>query len=345
MLDLDDIKLIKIKNLVEQMYELRWNPVLKWWIMISTERQERPLLPNDYCPFCPDSTKVPPDYDVFSYQNDWPILMPDPPGVSTSSSFYKVAKSYGKCEVVLYSPDHNASLGELPLKQIEKLVDLWTERYIELGKEDFINYVFIFENRGEEVGVTIVHPHGQIYGFPFIPKKIEVELESCKEYFEREKKCLHCQILEEELRLKDRIVDENESFVTFVPFFADYPYQVFIVSREHKLSLVDFNKKEKRDLSLSLRRIVQTYDKLFDRVFPYMMCFHQKPTDGKDYSYYHFHIEFYPPLRNRHTQKFNASSETGSWTHGNPTSPEEKAEELRNIMENLKEEKNNKKKS
>ncbi len=317
------------------MYELRWNPVLKWWVMVSSERQNRPVLPEGYCPFCPGSGKVPEDYDVFSYQNDWPIMKPNPPEVFSSSSFYKVAKSYGKCEVILYSPDHNSSLGQLPLKQIEKLVNLWTERYIELGKEKFIKYVFIFENRGEEVGVTISHPHGQIYGFPFIPKKIELELESCKEFFEKEGKCLYCKILEEELRQKDRIVDENESFVNFVPFFADYPYQVFIIPRNHKLSLVDFNQKEKKDLSIALKRIVQTYDKLFEKEFPYMMCFHQKPSDGKDYSYYHFHIEFYPPLRNRYTQKFNASSETGSWTHGNPTSPEEKARELRTIMEDL----------
>ena len=317
------------------MQELRWNPVLKWWVMVSSKRQDRPLLPEDHCPFCPDSTNVPKDYDVFAYLNDWSILKQRPPGVSSPSSFYRVAKSYGKCEVILYSPDHNSSLGQLPLKHIEKLIDLWTERYIELGRENFIKYVSIFENRGEEVGVTITHPHGQIYGYPFIPKKIEVELESCKEHFEKEKRCLYCQILEEELRFKDRIVDENESFVTFVPFFADYPYQVFIIPRKHKLSLVDFSQKEKSELSLALKRIVVTYDKLFDRLFPYMMCFHQEPTDGNDYPYYHFHIEFYPPLRSSLTQKFNASSETGSWTHGNPTSPEEKATELRDIMKKL----------
>ncbi len=266
------------------MQEIRWNPVLKWWVMVSSKRQDRPLLPRDHCPFCPDSTNVPKDYDVFAYLNDWPILKPRPPEVSSPSSFYRVAKSYGKCEVILYSPDHT---------------------------------------------------HGQIYGYPFIPKKIEVELESCKEYFEKEKRCLYCQILEEELRFKDRIVDENESFVTFVPFFADYPYQVFIIPRKHKLSLVDFSQKDKSELSLALKRIVVTYDKLFDRLFPYMMCFHQKPTDGNDYPYYHFHIEFYPTLRSSLSQKFNASSETGSWTHGNPTSPEEKATELRDIMKNL----------
>lgn len=317
------------------MYELRWNPVLKWWVMVSSERQNRPLIPKNYCPFCPGSDNIPNGYAVLSYDNDWPILKPNPSEVNSnfSSNVYKVAKSYGKCEVILYSPDHNSSLGDLSLQHFEKLTDLWLERYIELGKKDFIKYVFIFENRGEEVGVTIIHPHGQIYGFPFIPKKIELELLSCKEFYEKKGKSLYLEILKEELRLKERIVDENESFVTFVPFFADYPYQVFIIPRKIRLSIEDFCKKERYNLCVSLKRILMAYNNLFERDFPYMMCIHQKPTDGYEYPYYQFHIEFYPPLRNSKTQKFNASSETGSWTHGNPTSPEEKAMELRNILE------------
>jgi UDPglucose--hexose-1-phosphate uridylyltransferase len=318
------------------MYELRWNPVLKWWVMVSTERQNRPLTPADHCPFCPESDKVPDEYDVFSYDNDWPILSPLPPEVTpVDSSIFKNARSFGKCEVVLYSPEHGSSLGELSEENISKLIELWVKKYIELGSKDFIKYVFIFENRGKEVGVTITHPHGQIYGFPFIPKKIEIELASCKEYFEKEKKNLYLEILKEELRQEIRIVDENDYFVTFVPYFADYPYQVFIVPREKRLSIDELNSEEKLQLGKALKRIVTTYDHLFERDFPYMMCFHQKPTDGKGYSYYQFHIEFYPPLRNEKTQKFNASSETGSWTHGNPTSPEEKAYEIRKTMKKL----------
>ncbi len=318
------------------MYELRWNPVLKWWVMVSTERQNRPLTPEDYCPFCPGSDKVPDEYEVLSYDNDWPILSPVPPEVApTGSPIFKNAKSYGKCEVILYSPEHESSLGELSEKNIQKLIELWVKKYIELGNKDYIKYVFIFENRGEEVGVTITHPHGQIYGFPFIPKKIELELSSCREYQEINNKNLYLEILKEELKQRIRIVDENDSFVTFVPYFADYPYQVFIVPRGKRLSIDELSSEEKVQLGQSLKRMVATYDHLFERDFPYMMCFHQKPTDGKDYSNYQFHNEFYPPLRNEKTQKFNASSETGSWTHGNPTSPEKKAEELRRKMAEL----------
>ena len=318
------------------MYELRWNPVLKWWVMVSSGRQNRPLTPKDYCPFCPGSDKVPDEYDVFPYDNDWPILNPEPAEIeSTGSPLFKNAKSFGKCEVILYSQEHQSSLGKLPDENIGKLIELWVRKYQELGNKEFIDYVFIFENRGKEVGVTIDHPHGQIYGFPFIPKKIELELSSCREYYEKENKNLYLEILKEELKHRQRIVDENDSFVTFVPYFADYPYQVFIIPREKRLSIDELKREEKILLGKSLKRIVNTYDHLFERDFPYMMCFHQKPTDGKDYSYYQFHIEFYPPLRNEKTQKFNASSETGSWTHGNPTSPEVKAEELRRELVKL----------
>ncbi|MBN2353698.1 MAG: galactose-1-phosphate uridylyltransferase [Spirochaetales bacterium] len=318
------------------MHEIRWNPVLKWWVMVSAGRESRPLTPADHCPFCPGSGKVPDAYDVLSYDNDWPILAPLPPEVEPiTSTLYKNARSYGKCEVILYSSDHNKTLGDLSPSSMDRLVDLWTERYRELGALDSVKYVFIFENRGREVGATIIHPHGQIYGFPFIPKKIELELASCKEYFEREEKNLYREMLLEELKDGRRIVDENGSFVTFVPYFAEYPYQVYVIPRRHRLSIDQLSDDEKRLLGSSLTRIVKTYNHVFPRDFPYMMCFDQKPTDGDDYRYYQFHVKFFPPLRNEKTQKYNACSETGGWVHGNPSSPEAKAEELRKIMETL----------
>lgn len=318
------------------MHELRWNPVLKWWVMVSAERENRPLNPVDHCPFCPGSDKVPDNYDVFAYDNDWPILNPFPPEVEpVSSTLYGNCRSFGKCEVILYSPDHNKTLADLSPSSMKRLIDLWVERYLEIGAMDFVEYVFIFENRGREVGATIIHPHGQIYGFPFVPKKIEIELASCKEYFEKEKKNLYRDILLEELRDGRRIVDENRAFVTFVPYFAEYPYQAYIIPRQHRLSIDEFNDDEKRLLGSSLSRIVNIYNHIFPRDFPYMMCFDQKPTDGHEYPYYQFHIEFFPPLRNEKTQKFNASSETGGWVHGNPSSPERKAAELKKIKEKL----------
>ncbi len=315
------------------MFELRWNPLLKWWVMVSDSRQKRPLLPKNQCPFCPGSGKVPDKYSVMTYNNDWPILKKNPPEPSSKNTkLYKTASSYGHCEVILYSSDHNMCFSKMGKAQVLKIIDLWIKRYKILSGEKHIKYVFIFENKGEEVGVTIHHPHGQIYGYPFIPKKLELELGASKEYNRKNGNCLHCDILKEEKKDGRRIVYKNKAFTAFVPFFAEYPYQVFIVSNRHIQSLADFRKEEKGFLADILRKITKAYDRVLDMPFPYMMCFHQQPVDGKKYDHYHFHIEFYPPMRNKHTQKYNASSETGAWAHGNPSSPEDKAKEIRKAI-------------
>ncbi len=161
------------------MAELRYNPLTKDYVMIASHRQNRPQMPKDWCPFCPGSGNVPDSYDVFKYDNDFPALSTEPPEPDpVTTELYKTAPSYGKCEVILYSPDHNALLHQLSDEHVRKLVELWTARYIELSADPKVKYVFIFENRGEEVGVTMPHPHGQIYAFPFIPKKLALELEA-----------------------------------------------------------------------------------------------------------------------------------------------------------------------
>jgi UDPglucose--hexose-1-phosphate uridylyltransferase len=241
-----------------------------------------------------------------------------------------MAESYGKCEVILYSPEHTSSLHEFSTEHIVKIIDLWTERFIELKKDEKIKYIFIFENRGEMVGVTMPHPHGQIYGYPFIPKKLQLELEACKEYHDTNCNCLICDMIADERKSGDRVIFENEDFLVFLPFFTEYPYGMYIVSKNHKQNLTQFSEREKTNLAMALKEATGTFDSLFAFPFPYMMCMHQDPVNCGDVSdYYHFHIEFFPPMRASNKQKFNASSETGAWAHANPTKPEEKAEELR----------------
>ncbi len=331
--------------------EFRYNPLLNWWVMFAASREKRPLMPKDWCPFCPGSGKVPDNYDVYLYPNDFPIMKLEPPDVPDNLTkidsndkslqlkierLYRTHKSYGKCDVVLYSPDHNGKIYDLSKSHMRKLIDLWSNRFKELSVEDKIKYVYIFENRGEVVGVTMSHPHGQIYGYGFIPKKLELELKSSEEYFASNNSCIFCDMIETEMAIKKRVVYENESFFAFVPFFAEYPYQIFICSKRHIQTLLDFRDKEKEDMGEIIQTIVKMYDSIFDMLFPYMMAFHQAPVDEKEYDYFHFHIEFYPPLRNKQTQKFNASSETGAWVHGNPASPEDKAAEMREIIKNIK---------
>lgn len=321
------------------MAELRWHPLIQDWIMIASHRQNRPQMPKDWCPFCPGSGNVPENYDVYKYDNDFPALSQNPPQPDdVETRIYKTRPAYGKCEVILYSPNHTITLPELPAEHIKKLVDLWTERFIEISADENIKYVFIFENRGEAVGVTMPHPHGQIYGYSVVPKKIQIEVDSCKKHFKETSRCLICDMIEDEKQFGKRVITENEDFTVILPFFTEYPYGVYIISKNHKQNLAQFNEREKENLALILKDTTGMLDSLFDMKFPYMMCMHQNPVNGEDTSdYYHFHIEFFPPMRAADKIKFNASSETGVWAHCNPTAPEEKAEELRAALKKFKE--------
>ncbi len=313
------------------MAELRYNPLTKDWVMIASHRQNRPQMPKDWCPFCPGSGKVPDSYVVHKHDNDFPALSQNPPQPDdVATELYKTREAYGKCEVILYSPDHTATLSDLSIPHIRKIVDLWTERFHDIRQDEKIKYVFIFENRGEVVGVTMPHPHGQIYGYSFIPKKLELELASCREHYDSTHHCLICDMLAEEKKADKRIIIENDDFITFLPFYCEYPYGVYIASKRHLGTLEDMSESEKDNLAAILKQTVGTLDSLFDYTFPYMMCMHQSPVNSGDTSdIFHFHIEFFPPMRSKEKQKFNASSETGAWAHCNPTAPEEKAEELR----------------
>lgn len=312
------------------MAELRWDPLLRTWVIFASHRQARPLLPQEQCPFCPGSGRVPEDYDIYAYDNDFPSLMLEPPEPDIiGDELVAVEPGFGKCEVTLYSPDHDITLPELPLEHVVKLVDHWEERYRELGAIPGIEYVFIFENRGEVVGVTITHPHGQIYAYPFIPLRIKAELDSTLAHWRERNRCLICDLREHESSTESRIVYEHAGWTAFVPPFAQYPYEVFVVPQRHFGSIPEMSGEEKLGLAMAVKCVTGGYDDLFGIPFPYMMCMHQDPTDGGKYPHYHFHIEFYPPMRSRDTLKYNASSETGAWAHINPTSPEEKAGELR----------------
>lgn len=328
--------------MIPAMAELRWNPMIDDWTMVASNRQNRPQMPKDYCPFCPKFGKVP-EYDVYAYDNDFPALsqnppIPEHPYTENASSLYKVAPSHGKCEVILYSPEHNGSLCLLPRAHIAKLVDLWIERFSAMKSDEKIKYIYPFENRGAMVGTTMPHPHGQMYGFSVMPKKIELELNSARKYKEKNGKCLFCAMNDEESAFGERVIYENAHFIAYIPFFADYAYGVYISAKEHKCDISELNTDERVSLADIIKVVTGCYDELFGFMFPYMMCMHNAPVNSeKEYpglhDYYHFHIEFYPPMRSADKQQFMASSETGIWAHCNPTAPEEKAKELREAVD------------
>jgi UDPglucose--hexose-1-phosphate uridylyltransferase len=323
------------------MSELRWHPLLGEWVATATHRQDRTFLPPaDFCPLCATKpggfpTEIPePTYDIVVFENRFPSLSPNPPEPAIEGdTFYAVEPSFGQCEVVVYSPNHSSTLAKEPVEQIYKLVQVWTDRFRELSKLEFVQYVFIFENKGEAIGVTLHHPHGQIYAYPFVPPRVQRELDQSKKHFDETGKCLLCTIVEKEISFTKRIVAENPSFAAYIPFFARYPYELHIASKRHVLDMTEFGRSEQADLAEILKQVLVGFDKLFNISFPYMMVLHQGPSDGGDHGHYHFHIEFYPPLRTATKLKYLAGSESGAGLFINDTLAEEKAAELRALIE------------
>jgi len=272
------------------------------------------------------------DYDLVVFENKFPSLHSEAPGLATTNSeFFKYAKAQGICEVVLFTSDHDGIMSKKPLSRFIKLVKVWKDRYQELGNKDFIDYVFIFENKGEEVGVTLHHPHGQIYAYPFIPPIIKQELDSSQEYLKKTEECLFCKVLDEEKRDGRRVIVANDCFTALIPFFARYTYEVHIYANQHIPSFNEFTEKEEVDLAAILKIILMKFDNLYGFIFPYIMAIHQQPTNGAGQEYSHFHIEFYPPYRTKDKLKYLAGSEMGAGTFINGSLAEEKARELRKV--------------
>ena len=312
------------------MAELRYNPFLDDYVIVASHRQNRPQMPQDYCPFCPGSGRVPETYTVLAYGNDFPALsLTPPPEPPVGNAFFQTRPAYGKCEVILYTSEHQGSLSSLSGIQAGELVELWVERFLALSADPKLKYILIFENRGEAVGVTIPHPHGQIYGYSYLPKKIALECASIERYNREKGRCLYCELLENELVDGRRVLFRNRFFTVFVPFFAAYPYEVFVLPTAHRRTIAELTPEERSALAETLCQVCGMYDHLFGFSFPYMMCVESAPVNtGAEYDY-HFHVEFFPPMRSADKFKMNASSETGVLAHCNPTAPEEKAEELR----------------
>lgn len=323
------------------MSELRYNPLLDTWTMVAGNRQNRPHLPKDVCPFCAGSGKVPNEYEMLVYDNDFPVLSQNPNDVAENkNSFFQCENAYGKCEVILYSHNHHLHLYQLSFRQIEKMISVWKERTISLSHDKNIQYIFPFENRGEEVGVTIHHPHGQLYAYSWIPSKIETELVNCKKYFQKNNSNLFDDLIEAEKKNGERIFFENETFICFIPYFTDYPYGVFIVAKNNTPSLSNISLEEIKDLSEAIKYTTGAFEYLFNRPFPYMMCVHQEPVNNQEYfgseNYFRLHLEFYTPLRAADKIKWMASSETGAGAAANPRLVEETANEMRTSLENFK---------
>jgi UDPglucose--hexose-1-phosphate uridylyltransferase len=296
--------------------ELRFDELTGEWVNIVGHRQARPNLPESGCPFCVGGLEAPDPYDVRWFENRWPAYAP---GEAPDFAGTRATAAVGACEVVLFSPEHGASLSTLGVAQVRKVIDMWAERTQALLARPEIEYVLVFENRGREVGATIDHPHGQIYAYPFVPPA------PAREVLGNE--CAVCAELAREVAAKERVVATSGDWVAWVPYASAYAYGLRIASRTHVGAFPQLDAQQRDDLAAILIDVLARYDRLWDEPFPYMLWFHQAPAAGGDAWHLHAHVA--PPLRARGVPRFVASGELGSGTLSNPIVPEDAAAQLR----------------
>jgi UDPglucose--hexose-1-phosphate uridylyltransferase len=314
----------------------RWHPLYGEWVSYATYRQDRTFLPSaEYNPLAPtkdweNPTELPAgNYDVAVFENRFPAFAKEAnnqPEVPITT-----LPARGVCEVVVYTQQPDTSLGQLPLWHLELLLEVWTDRYIELGKNEEIQYVMPFENRGVEVGVTLNHPHGQIYAFPFVPPLPARELEQQLIYWKKNQRSLLQDMITTEQKDGIRVIFEGDHVIAFLPVCARYSYEVWIAPIAKRASLAELNPNECKEFARALKTVLMKFDALWNRPFPYVMVFHQAPTDKVEHPEAHFHIEFYPPYRMPNRLKYLAGTELGSGMFASDSLPEEKAAELRAV--------------
>lgn len=286
-------------------------------------------MPANWCPFDPGSGRVPDHYDVYLYPNDFPALSPTADPFIPEPGLFAETGPRGACDVILYSPEHTLPPSKLSLENWRKVIDLWIERTRQHAANPDIALVAIFENCGEAVGVTMPHPHGQIYAFPFIPPMVEKEIASAKQYAEAHGgDCIFCRLLEGELKQASRVVFSDEHFVLFVPYAARFPAEISLYPRRHVRTMLELTDEETTSLARNMSLIRQKYDNLFGFLMPLMMPVKQAPLRETNVPY-HFHIQFLPLQRSATKLKYLATIETGFGTFLADTSPEQMAESLR----------------
>jgi UDPglucose--hexose-1-phosphate uridylyltransferase len=305
-------------------HELRLDPLTREWVAILAGRQDRPNLASDAaqeasCPFCVGGLEAPEPYTVRAFENRWPPFAPGDPidaaGALARGSGYVFLPARGASEVVLYSPDHEGSLATIGVDGARRVVDLWAERSEALLARPEVEYVLVFENRGALVGATIPHPHGQIYGFPFVPPVPRREAEVAAEHG-----CPVCAGVQDEVAAATRVVRDDGGWVTYVPFASAFPYGVLVAPHTHRDGLPALDEGSRDGLAAALVDIVARYDRLFDAELPYLMWVHHGV---------HVHVHFAPPLRAAGVPRYLASGEVGSGLLGNPVAPEAAAAALR----------------
>ena len=322
---------------------LRWHPLRGEWVTYAAYRQGRTFLPPpEYNPLAttvrPDNpTEVPAGaWDVAVFDNRFPSLgLPADPGPPPPGMIVPTAPAAGACEVVVFDQDPQGALGRLPLSHIELLMQVWGDRTERLGARADIQYVLPFENRGAEVGVTLHHPHGQIYAYPVVPPVPARMQQVAAEHHAQHGKGPLALLIEGERREGVRMLYEGPHAVAFVPVCARYPYEVWVAPIRNVPGFAQLEPAERADLARALKTVLMKYDALWQRPLPYLMAWYQAPTDGQPHPEMHLHAQIYPPYRTKDRLKYLAGTEIAAGLFAMDALPEDKAKDLQQVEVNI----------
>lgn len=280
------------------MAELRVDPFVGTRVHVVDSRQTRPNLPSTGCPFCVGGREAPEPYDVSCFPNRWPAM------------------EGNRCEVVLYTPDHDATFSSLGVSGIRDVIDMWAERTDALGSRNDVEYVLIFENRGAEVGATIAHPHGQIYAYDHVPSRQSRRLNASWAL---------------DPDPGDRLIAERGSWMAWVPYAPTYPHSVEVAPRQRIADLPSMGDEDRDMFAAILADVLERLDRLYGQPIPYMMWLNQRPTVEAGYENAWFNVEIVSPWRSAGVQRFIAAAEVASEEYFNPIVPEDFAACLREL--------------
>ncbi len=333
----------------------RFNPLTQEWILVSPHRSKRPWLGqverktpetqpayDPDCYLCPGNERaggVKNDAytGTFVFNNDFASLLPNVPDDENTFShpLMKAEVESGICRVVCFSPRHDLTLPELDISVIQNIINTWTSESFNLAARDDIAYVQVFENKGAVMGCSNPHPHSQIWSQSQIPNEPKKELDSQITYFNQHHHPLLHDYINEEHRLKDRLVAVNDHFTALVPFWGIWPFEILVVAHGNASRLNDLDPVEVDSLADIIKRVTTLYDNLFETSFPYSMGFHQSPTDGQKHPEWILHAHFYPPLlRSATVKKFMVGYELLAMPQRDIT-PEVAAERLRELSDTV----------
>jgi galactose-1-phosphate uridylyltransferase (family 1) len=320
--------------------QLRWDPLLGEWVVLASHRQTRTFLPPaDLCPLCPtrpgrEPTEIPEaDYEVVVFENRFPSLATaverDVPRTAPGAPLTELRPGFGRCEVVVFTSEHDRSFATLGADRARLVIDVWAERTAELSGIDGVEQVFVFENSGEEIGVTLSHPHGQIYAYPFVPPRVEKVLASVERHRRETGGDLFADVLTAE-RAGPRVVTANEHWTAFVPAAARWPYELQVFPHRRVPDLPALTPAERASLAEVYLDVLGRFARRFDTPMPYIASWNQAPV-GRGREDWWLHLQLFSLRRAPGKLKYLAGSESGMGAFITDTVPEDVAEQLRNV--------------